>query len=105
MIHGIGTDIVLIERVVGLLERNGERFARRVLGPDELAEYLRRSSRGDHGPAYAARYLAKRFTRRRFDLDVGRPARGCMVCEGATWVWGESPAQAVERLRAREVSV
>lgn len=49
------------------------------------------------------RYLAKRFTRRRFDLDVGRPARGCMVCEGATWVWGESPAQAVERLRAREV--
>jgi holo-[acyl-carrier protein] synthase len=61
MIHGIGTDIVLIERVVGLLERYGERFARRVLGPDELAEYLRRSSRGDHGPAYAARYLAKRF--------------------------------------------
>jgi holo-[acyl-carrier protein] synthase len=42
MIYGIGTDIVLIERIRGLLGRYGERFARRVLGPDELAEYHRR---------------------------------------------------------------
>jgi holo-[acyl-carrier protein] synthase len=61
MIHGIGTDIVLVERIRDLLARYGERFARRVLGPDELAEYRRRHGRGEHGPAYAARYLAKRF--------------------------------------------
>ena len=33
MIYGIGTDVVLVRRIEGLLERYGERFARRVLGP------------------------------------------------------------------------
>ncbi len=61
MIYGIGTDIVLVERIVALLHRYGERFARRVLGPDELLEFQRRQSRGEHGAAYSARYLAKRF--------------------------------------------
>lgn len=61
MIHGIGTDIVRVERIEALLARWGERFARRVLGPDELREFSRREARGEHGPAYAARYLAKRF--------------------------------------------
>ena len=61
MIHGIGTDIVIVARIENLLARHGERFARRVLGPDELAEFLRRRSRGAHGAGYAARYLAKRF--------------------------------------------
>ena len=61
MIHGIGTDIVRIERIESLLERWGARFARRVLGPDELREFERRQQRGEHGPGYAARYLAKRF--------------------------------------------
>jgi holo-[acyl-carrier protein] synthase len=35
MIYGIGTDIVEVHRVRRLLERYGERFARRVLGPKE----------------------------------------------------------------------
>jgi holo-[acyl-carrier protein] synthase len=61
MIYGIGTDIVMVERVQGLLERYGERFARRVLGPDELAEYRRRCGKAGHGSGYASRYLAKRF--------------------------------------------
>lgn len=61
MIHGVGTDIVRIERIEVLLARWGDRFARRVLGPDELREFSRRRERGEHGPAYAARYLAKRF--------------------------------------------
>ncbi|MDT3680421.1 MAG: holo-ACP synthase [Burkholderiaceae bacterium] len=61
MIHGIGTDIVLVERVEALLARWGERFARRVLGDDEFAEYRRRAAKGGHGSGYAARYLAKRF--------------------------------------------
>ncbi|MFA7666833.1 MAG: holo-ACP synthase [Burkholderiaceae bacterium] len=61
MILGIGTDIVLVARIEDLLARYGHRFARRVLGPDELVEFQRRNGRGDHGPGYAARYLAKRF--------------------------------------------
>ena len=60
-VYGIGTDIVLVERIVALLQRYGDRFARRVLGPDELAEFHRRRARGEHGQAYSARYLAKRF--------------------------------------------
>jgi holo-[acyl-carrier protein] synthase len=61
MIYGVGTDIVIVARIESLLARYGDRFARRVLGPDELAEFMRRRSRGDHGAGYAARYLAKRF--------------------------------------------
>jgi holo-[acyl-carrier protein] synthase len=61
MIYGIGTDIVQVARIERLLERWGDRFARRVLGPEELAEFMRRRSRGAHGAGYAARYLAKRF--------------------------------------------
>ena len=61
MIYGIGTDIVRLDRIERLLERYGERFARRVLGPDELAEYRRRLGKRGHGDGYSARYLAKRF--------------------------------------------
>ena len=61
MIYGIGTDIVLVARIERLIERWGARFPRRVLGPEELAEYERRRSRGQHGAGYSARYLAKRF--------------------------------------------
>ena len=31
MIVGIGTDIVSIERIAGVLERHGERFVKRIL--------------------------------------------------------------------------
>jgi holo-[acyl-carrier protein] synthase len=61
MIYGIGSDLLAMHRIERLIERWGERFPRRVLGPDELAEYRRRHGKGAHGPAYAARYLAKRF--------------------------------------------
>jgi holo-[acyl-carrier protein] synthase len=61
MIYGIGTDIVMVERIQALLERWGDKFARRVLGPDELAEFERRRGKAQHGQAYATRYLAKRF--------------------------------------------
>ena len=61
MIYGIGTDIVRIDRIERLIGQWGDRFARRVLGPEELAEYHRRRGRGQHGPGYSARYLAKRF--------------------------------------------
>ncbi len=53
MIAGIGTDLVRIERIRHVLERHGERFARRVLVETELARFR------VHGSPH--RFLAKRF--------------------------------------------
>ena len=61
MIVGVGTDTVVIERVRLIHQRWGDRFAQRVLGPKELAEYHRRKGRGVAGTDRAIRYLAKRF--------------------------------------------
>jgi len=80
MIYGVGTDIVMIARVQSLLDRYGERFARRVLGPDELAEYRRRFGKSAHGNGYAARYLAKRFAAKEaFSKALGLGLRGPMT--------------------------
>lgn len=80
MIYGIGTDIVIVARIEKLIDRWGERFPRRVLGPDELAEYYRRLGRGAHGPGYAARYLAKRFAAKEaFSKAIGLGLRGPMT--------------------------
>ena len=53
MIHGIGTDIVKIERISTIYERHGERLARHIL-MDEEAEAFRNERR-------PARFLAMRF--------------------------------------------
>ncbi|MBS4095335.1 MAG: holo-ACP synthase [Sulfuricella sp.] len=53
MIFGIGTDIVAVSRMAGALERHGERFAARLLAPEERAEFALQKS--------PARFLAKRF--------------------------------------------
>ncbi|HVL57864.1 MAG TPA: holo-ACP synthase [Burkholderiaceae bacterium] len=80
MIYGIGTDIVVVSRIERLLERHGERFARRVLGPDEMREYLRRLGRGSAGAARAARYLAKRFAAKEaFSKALGLGLRAPMT--------------------------
>jgi holo-[acyl-carrier protein] synthase len=53
VIHGIGVDMVRVARVEAALERFGERFALRVLAPEEVEDF-RRSRR-------PASFLAKRF--------------------------------------------
>ncbi len=58
MIHGVGTDICKVPRIAEALQRSGERFARRVLGSDELAVYRERSARH---PLRGIRYVATRF--------------------------------------------
>ena len=45
MVYGIGTDICDIRRIQASLERHGERFAQRVLGPTELQVWHSRSQR------------------------------------------------------------
>jgi holo-[acyl-carrier protein] synthase len=56
MIFGIGTDVVKLARVEATLARFGEHFVRRLLLPEELAEYPRART-----PARQARFLAMRF--------------------------------------------
>lgn len=53
MIHGVGTDICSVARFERMIERYGERTARRVLGDVELDDFRR--------AAYPARFLARRF--------------------------------------------
>ena len=45
MIYGIGTDICDIRRIAATLERRGERFAEKVLGPHELEVFRARGAR------------------------------------------------------------
>lgn len=53
MIFGIGTDLIQIARLQASIERFGDRFARRILMPEELSGYGQKK--------YKARYLAMRF--------------------------------------------
>ena len=53
MIHGIGTDLVYISRMDGLLQRHGLKFARRILADTEFEEFQQSSQ--------PAEFLAKRF--------------------------------------------
>jgi holo-[acyl-carrier protein] synthase len=53
MIFGIGTDLIQIARLQNSIDQFGERFARRILLPEELDGYS--------GRKYPARYLAMRF--------------------------------------------
>lgn len=59
MIYGIGTDLCDLRRVAEAVERRGERFAERVLGPQELEVYR---ARGARLPLRGLRYLGTRFS-------------------------------------------
>lgn len=82
MIIGIGTDIVRIARIVDLHTRWGERFVRRILGPDERREFERRRARGGDlaGTRRALDYLAKRFAAKEaFSKALGTGLRAPMT--------------------------
>ena len=53
MIYGIGVDIVQVSRMQANLNKHGDRFAERILGESEMAEYDA-SNKKPH-------FLAKRF--------------------------------------------
>ncbi|MCU0941732.1 MAG: holo-ACP synthase [Hydrogenophaga sp.] len=59
MIYGIGTDICDVRRVAATFERQGERFARKVLADGEFEVWQRRRARW---PQRGLRYLATRFS-------------------------------------------
>lgn len=56
MIQGVGIDLIRIERIEAALERFGERFLRRVLGPRELTFCLQRRRLAEQ---VAVRFAAK----------------------------------------------
>jgi len=59
MIYGIGNDLCDVRRILASVERHGDRFAAKVLGPQELAIWHQRSQRW---PERGLRYLATRFS-------------------------------------------
>ena len=82
MIYGIGTDICDIRRMRSTMERHGDRFAERVLGPAELIVWR---ARGERWPDRGLRYLATRFSAKEaFSKAVGLGIRTPMawrLCE------------------------
>ncbi|MFV0275931.1 MAG: holo-ACP synthase [Parahaliea sp.] len=70
---GVGTDILEIARIDAVLARQGERFAARILTPQELADY--RASR------QPLRLLAKRFAAKEAIVK----AIGTGIACGVSW--------------------
>ncbi len=101
MIFGLGTDTVKISRIERLFNLYQERFARRLLGPDELIEFHRRLSRQPAGRDRAVRYLAKRFAAKEaFSKAVGLGFRGPMTLQSVEFLNNERGAPYV---RARKL--
>ena len=77
MIYGVGTDLIEIRRVGRVLERFGERFARRILCEPELKRF-----RAHKQPVA---YLAKRFAAK----EAFTKALGTGIHAPANWhgVW------------------
>ncbi|MBB5392831.1 MULTISPECIES: holo-ACP synthase [unclassified Herbaspirillum] len=104
MIYGIGTDILQISRVQAALGRHGDRFAEKILGPEEMQKYLRRKAKVE---ARGIRFLATRFAAKEaFSKAIGMGMRMPMtwramqvlnapsgkpvaVCSGALKAWME----------------
>ncbi|HZG21227.1 MAG TPA: holo-ACP synthase [Herbaspirillum sp.] len=102
MIYGIGTDILKIPRLEAALQRHGDRFAGKILGPQEMEKYLRRKAKVE---ARGIRFLATRFAAKEaFSKAIGMGMRMPMtwramqvlnapsgkpvvVCSGALQQW------------------
>jgi holo-[acyl-carrier protein] synthase len=82
MIYGIGTDLCDVRRIQATLDRRGDRFAERVLGPNELRVFHARRERAQ---ARGVRFLATRFSAKEaFSKAIGLGIRGPMcwrACE------------------------
>jgi holo-[acyl-carrier protein] synthase len=77
VIYGVGTDLIEIKRVAHVLERFGERFARRILCEPELKRF--------HAHKQPVAYLAKRFAAK----EAFTKALGTGIHAPANWhgVW------------------
>jgi holo-[acyl-carrier protein] synthase len=81
VIYGIGTDIVQISRVEAALARSGERFAEKILGPEELVKYHARRAKNE---VRGLRFLATRFSAKEaFSKAIGLGMRMPMTWRSA----------------------
>ena len=79
-IYGIGTDIVQISRVEAALGRN-ERFAEKILGPEELVKFHARRAKNE---IRGLRFLATRFSAKEaFSKAIGMGMRMPMTWRSA----------------------
>lgn len=90
MIFGIGTDVCDIRRIRAALDRNGERFAQKILCEAELATWRSRTQRW---PERGLRFLATRFSAKEaFSKAIGLGMRMPMtwrLCEVAKLPGGQ----------------
>jgi holo-[acyl-carrier protein] synthase len=88
LIYGIGTDICDITRIAKALERHGERFALRVLGPHEIEVFrVRRAKVEARGVAYlATRFSAKEAFSKAIGMGMRSPMtwQNCEVVKAAS---------------------
>lgn len=104
MIYGIGVDILKIARIEAILERRGDRLAEKILGPEEMGEYLRRKARVEaRGNCFlATRFAAKEAFAKAIGLGMRMPmswrsmqtlsapgGRPVVVCSGRLKIWME----------------
>jgi holo-[acyl-carrier protein] synthase len=77
LIQGIGTDICDVTRIASALARRGERFAQKVLGPNEIEVFRARVVRVE---ARGVSYLATRFSAKEaFSKAIGLGMRSPMT--------------------------
>ena len=83
MIFGVGTDVCDVRRVKATLARRGDRFAEKVLGPDELKVFhARRAKVESRGIAFlATRFSAKESFSKAIGMGMHMPMtwRDCEI--------------------------
>ncbi|CAG1019817.1 holo-[acyl-carrier protein] synthase [Burkholderiaceae bacterium] len=83
MIYGLGTDVCDIRRIAATLQRRGDRFAERVLGPTELQVFRERRAKVEvRGVAHlATRFSAKEAFSKAIGLGLRAPMawRDCEI--------------------------
>jgi len=77
MIYGIGTDVCDVRRIAASLARRGDRFAERVLGPNELIVFRERRAKVEsRGVSYlATRFSAKEAFAKAIGMGMRSPMR------------------------------
>lgn len=73
MIKGIGTDLVSVKRIENSLDRHGERFAKKILGPQEILDFPASKRKTN--------FLAKRFAAK----EAVAKALGTGFANGIRW--------------------
>lgn len=104
MIYGVGTDILQISRVRAALARHGDRFAEKILGPEEMIKYLSRKAKVEaRGVSFlATRFAAKEAFSKAIGLGMHMPmtwramqtlnapsGKPVVVCSGKLQAWME----------------